>query len=109
VKPAPIKLDLGAPSGQQEHITGFKTEADALDWIANDSAAWLESAQSGNRRSARCTASGIVSVGPLPALLNRRRHDLEIVSADAGPRPRTILYCVIAMAEMEPPNDPIHW
>jgi hypothetical protein len=30
------------PSGQQEHITGFKTEADALDWIANDSVAWLE-------------------------------------------------------------------
>jgi hypothetical protein len=30
------------PNGQQEHITGFKTEADALDWIANDSAAWLE-------------------------------------------------------------------
>jgi len=28
--------------GQQEHITGFKTEAAALDWIANDSAAWLE-------------------------------------------------------------------
>jgi hypothetical protein len=30
------------PGGQQEHITGFKTEADALDWIANGSAAWLE-------------------------------------------------------------------
>jgi len=30
------------PDGQQEHITGFKTEADALDWIANDSATWLE-------------------------------------------------------------------
>jgi hypothetical protein len=30
------------PGGQQEHITGFKTEADALDWIANDSTAWLE-------------------------------------------------------------------
>jgi hypothetical protein len=25
-----------------EHITGFETEADALDWIANDSADWLE-------------------------------------------------------------------
>ena len=34
------------PSGQQEHITGFKTEADALDWIANDSAAWLEKRRS---------------------------------------------------------------
>jgi hypothetical protein len=30
------------PGGQQEHITGFETEADALDWIANDSADWLE-------------------------------------------------------------------
>jgi hypothetical protein len=30
------------PGGQEEHITGFKTEASALDWIANDSAAWLE-------------------------------------------------------------------
>ena len=30
------------PSGQQERITGFKTEADALDWIANVSADWLE-------------------------------------------------------------------
>jgi hypothetical protein len=30
------------PGGQQEHITGFRTEASALDWIANDSAAWLE-------------------------------------------------------------------
>jgi hypothetical protein len=29
------------PGGQQEHITGFKTEAGALDWIANDSAAWF--------------------------------------------------------------------
>ncbi len=34
------------PSGQQERITGFKTEADALDWIANDSAAWLEKRRS---------------------------------------------------------------
>jgi len=30
------------PGGQQEHITGFETEADALDWIAYDSADWLE-------------------------------------------------------------------
>jgi uncharacterized protein YjlB len=30
------------PGGQQEHITGFGTEADALDWIANVSADWLE-------------------------------------------------------------------
>ena len=30
------------PGGQQEHITGFETEADALDWIVNDSADWLE-------------------------------------------------------------------
>jgi hypothetical protein len=34
------------PSGQQERITGFKTEADALDWLANDSAAWLEKQRS---------------------------------------------------------------
>ena len=34
------------PSGQQERITGFKTEADALDWIANDSADWLEKRRS---------------------------------------------------------------
>ena len=34
------------PGGQQEHITGFKTEADALDWIANDSADWLEKRRS---------------------------------------------------------------
>jgi hypothetical protein len=46
--PQPVKFGLhwhvvGTYSGgQQEHITGFKTEADALDWIANDSAAWLE-------------------------------------------------------------------
>jgi hypothetical protein len=25
------------PGGQQEHITGFKTEASALDWITHDS------------------------------------------------------------------------
>ena len=30
------------PGGQQEHITGFETEAAALDWIANDSADWLK-------------------------------------------------------------------
>jgi hypothetical protein len=30
------------PGGQSEHITGFKTETDALDWIVNDSAAWLQ-------------------------------------------------------------------
>jgi hypothetical protein len=34
------------PSGQQERITGFKTEADALYWIENDSAAWLEKRRS---------------------------------------------------------------
>jgi hypothetical protein len=34
------------PGGQQEHITGFKTEADALDWIANDSTDWLEKRRS---------------------------------------------------------------
>jgi hypothetical protein len=46
--PQPVKVGprwhvVGTyPRGQKEHITGFKTEADALDWIANDSAAWLE-------------------------------------------------------------------
>jgi hypothetical protein len=30
------------PGGQQEHITGFKTEADALDWIATESTNWLK-------------------------------------------------------------------
>jgi hypothetical protein len=30
------------PNGQEEHITGFKTEASALDWIANDSRDWLK-------------------------------------------------------------------
>jgi hypothetical protein len=46
--PQPVKVGsqwhvVGTyPGGQQEHIPGFKTEADALDWIANDSAAWLE-------------------------------------------------------------------
>jgi hypothetical protein len=32
------------PSGQQERITGFKTEA--LDWIAKDSTDWLEKRRS---------------------------------------------------------------
>ena len=46
--PQPIKVGtqwhvVGTYSGgQQEHVTGFKTEADALDWIADDSADWLE-------------------------------------------------------------------
>ena len=30
------------PNGREEHITGFKTEASALDWIANDSRDWLK-------------------------------------------------------------------
>jgi len=30
------------PRGQEEHITGFKTEADAKDWLKNDSQAWLK-------------------------------------------------------------------
>jgi hypothetical protein len=29
------------PRGQQEHITGFKTETEAKDWIAKDSKTWL--------------------------------------------------------------------
>ena len=45
--PQPLKVGLQwhvigtYPGGQQEHITGFKTEASALDWIANDSRDWL--------------------------------------------------------------------
>jgi hypothetical protein len=45
--PQPLKFGLQwhvigtYPGGQQEHITGFKTEASALDWIANDSRDWL--------------------------------------------------------------------
>jgi hypothetical protein len=44
--PSPSRSGLSGvvgtyPSGQQEHITGFKTEADALYWLANDSPAWL--------------------------------------------------------------------
>jgi hypothetical protein len=44
--PQPIKVGtrwhvVGTyPGGQQEHITGFMTEADALDWIVNESANW---------------------------------------------------------------------
>jgi hypothetical protein len=31
------------PSGQQEHITGFKTEADAIEWVASSRCqAWLK-------------------------------------------------------------------
>jgi hypothetical protein len=46
--PQPIKVGtqwhvVGTYSGgQQEHVTGFKTEADALDWIVNESADWLK-------------------------------------------------------------------
>jgi hypothetical protein len=29
------------PSGEREHIAGFKSEVDALDWIAEESKAWL--------------------------------------------------------------------
>ena len=46
--PQPVKVGsqwhvVGTyPSGLQEHITGFKTEADALDWIDTESASWLD-------------------------------------------------------------------
>jgi hypothetical protein len=30
------------PGGEGEHITRFKTEDDAKDWIANESEAWLK-------------------------------------------------------------------
>jgi hypothetical protein len=29
------------PNGKVEHIVGFKTEAEAEDWIATKSCAWL--------------------------------------------------------------------
>ena len=46
--PRPLKIGhewhvvVTYPSGQQEQITGFKTEADAQNWITNDSQAWLK-------------------------------------------------------------------
>ena len=30
------------PSGQVEMITGFKTEAEAMEWIEKDSKAWVK-------------------------------------------------------------------
>jgi hypothetical protein len=31
------------PGGQQKHITGFKTEADAIEWLGNSRCqAWLK-------------------------------------------------------------------
>jgi hypothetical protein len=48
LSPQPVKFGaqwhvVGTyPGGQQEHITGFKTQADALDWIATESANWLK-------------------------------------------------------------------
>jgi hypothetical protein len=30
------------PNGQEEHVTGFRTEAGALNWIANESRDWLK-------------------------------------------------------------------
>ena len=30
------------PSGQQEHVSGFHTEAEAIDWLSSNSfAAWM--------------------------------------------------------------------
>jgi hypothetical protein len=48
------------PNGQEEHITGFKTEASALDWIANEfpklaekagPSGWVNTASREERRS----------------------------------------------------------
>jgi hypothetical protein len=46
--PTPIKvgpewrLVATHPSGQQEHISGFHTEAEAIDWLSsNGFAAWM--------------------------------------------------------------------
>jgi hypothetical protein len=36
------RLTATHPSGQQEHVSGFHTAAEALDWLASDGcAAWL--------------------------------------------------------------------
>jgi hypothetical protein len=47
--PKPLKSGSGYyvvaayPGGQQEHITGFKIEADAIEWLASSrSQAWLK-------------------------------------------------------------------
>jgi hypothetical protein len=50
LEPLPLKLTLGSgwyvkathPDGRIEHVTaGFKSEAEAKAWIADDSADWL--------------------------------------------------------------------
>jgi hypothetical protein len=38
------------PDGSEEHIVGFRTEADANEWIAAKSSAWLAD-RSSQRRS----------------------------------------------------------
>ena len=38
------------PSGQQQHITGFKTEEEARRWITSGSEAWLKERGYGNIR-----------------------------------------------------------
>jgi hypothetical protein len=48
-----IKSDEGwhvlvtLPNGQQPYLGGFKTEADAINWIARESKAWLKGYESG--------------------------------------------------------------
>jgi hypothetical protein len=47
INPKPLKVGdkwhvrAAWPSGRPEKITGFKTEGEALDWIATSSEAWL--------------------------------------------------------------------
>ena len=48
-EPRPLKIGLGwhivatYPSGLQEHIIGFKTQAEATEWLANGRRqAWLK-------------------------------------------------------------------
>jgi hypothetical protein len=38
------------PSGQQQYITGFKTEEEARRWITSGSEAWLKERGYGNIR-----------------------------------------------------------
>jgi hypothetical protein len=48
-----IKSDEGwhvlvtLPNGQQPYLGGFKTEADAINWIDHESKTWLEGYESG--------------------------------------------------------------
>ena len=40
-----VRLTL--PNGEQPHLGGFKTEAEAIEWIKRESAAWLKGYEGG--------------------------------------------------------------